>query len=83
MMVWELQCFNTNVSWHSTVLKVFLLAGVAVRFLQSNYAVEEGETTRVCANLVGTTEIAVTVRVEISPLDVECRRHRMVIIVMS
>ena len=56
-----------------------MFAGVAVRFLQSNYAVEEGETTRVCANLVGTTEIAVIVGVETSPLDAECKRHRILL----
>ena len=45
-----------------------------MRFETSSYTVDEGETVRVCAVVVGATDIAVTVGVSTNPLDAEGKR---------
>ena len=45
-----------------------------MRFEPSSYTVDEGETVRVCAVVVGATDIAVTVGVSTNPLDAEGKR---------
>ena len=47
--------------------------GVEVRFQQLSYTVTEGQSVRVCMNIIGFADIEVTVEVNTSPVDAECK----------
>ena len=56
--------------YHSYVI----FAGVTVTFLQSSYIITEGDIARVCFNVIGATDVEITVGVITSPVETECMK---------
>ena len=53
---------------------IFQFVGVAVRFQQPSYSVLEGQIARVCIDVVGATDVEITVEVITSPADAESEK---------
>ena len=52
---------------------MYYFAGVEVRLEQLSYTVTEGESVRVCMNIIGLADIEITLEVNTSPVDAECK----------
>ena len=63
-------CGHTAKHFH-TLYGHFELAGVTVRFMRPSYTFEEGQNGTLCVDVIGVTDVAISVGVSTAPVNAE------------